>query len=160
MAYESSMGDYFYIVVGLLWVAFSIYKGMSKQAKPQKSGGEKVKNTTDIEKMIGEFLGVKPDDTVYAPQQEDIKPTENVSTELPDVKDLTEKQSSNVFSYDDEFEEGGNFFKEKKVYTPDTVLKEGEKTLIKSDAVKKRVKTRINLRKAIIYSEILKRPSY
>lgn len=160
MVYESALGDYFYIVVGLLWVAFSIYKGTQKQKKPQKPDGEKVKPTTDIEQILGEFLGVKADDAVYTPHNEDIKPTENVLVEEPDVNDLTPKMTSEVFSYDDEFEEGGNFFKEKKVYTPDTVLKEGEKTLIKSDAVKKRVKTRINLRKAIIYSEILKRPSY
>lgn len=158
MVFKSSFEDILYVVIGLVWVAFSIYKGRQKQKNAQKPEGERSKSKSAIEELLGNFLDIKEDDKVY---QEEV---ENTTEELLTEEDETVKVKvtdfpSKVFSYDDVNEEG-NFLEKKAVFTSET--KRDVRFLVKEDTktVRKRKKPRFNVKKAVIYSEILKRPSY
>jgi hypothetical protein len=160
MVVECSIGDFMYILIGLVWVAFSIYKGIQKSKKGQASGQENVSKKPLMDDLIGEFLGFKQDTTVYKEKNTIQKPIENLFTEAPDVNPLTNEKTSEVFSYDDEYEEEGNFFEEKKVYTTEVEDSSKKSESVIKKPIRKNRKPRIDIRKAVIYAEILKRPSY
>lgn len=161
MLVESSFGDYIYILIGLLWVGFSIYKGSQKNKKSQQTESENNRTPNAIEDLLGEFLGYKQDEAVYTSEKNDSEPTKDMYSEERKSTPETKNVASNIFSYDDEYEEEGNFFEEKKVYTKEegnnlenSVLKKEKKS------IKRLKKPRINIKKAVIYSAILNRPSY
>jgi len=159
MLVKGSFEDWIYVLAGLVWVAFSIYKGSQKQKKSKAGGSEDVKKKSTIEELLGEFLNVKEEARVYS-QPEDEMVTENLvfdETTTEDKQSVTSKQK--VFSYDDEFEEG-NFSEENRVYIPET--KDKDKVAVEKNrkSYRRKRKPRFNVRKAIIYSEILNRPVY
>ena len=117
MVFESSFEDFFYILAGLIWVGFSIYKGTQKNKKAQNTDKEKSRGSSTLEKIFEEFLGEKQNDSVYSDENIDKEPTVELYTEPKTYVPQAESSSSNLFSYDDEYEEEGNFFEEKKVYT-------------------------------------------
>lgn len=161
MVVVSSFGDFIYILIGLLWIGFSIYKGSQKNKKSQQTESENNRTPNALEELMGEFLGYKQEDAVYSNEISDSEPTIDSFSEEQKTVPETKVVDSHIFSYDDEYEEEGNFFKEKKVYT-----KEEDENIGKSDITKKKKpvrrikKPRINLKKAVIYSTILNRPSY
>lgn len=158
MVFKSSFEDILYVVIGLVWVAFSIYKGRQKQKNAQKPEGERSKSKSVIEELLANFLDIKEDDKVYQDEVENT--TEEALTEEDETVNVNVTDfPSRVFSYDDVNEEG-NFYEEKAVYTSET--KRDDRFLVKKDTkvVRKRKKPRFNVKKAIIYSEILKRPSF
>ena len=161
MVFESSFEDFFYILAGLIWVGFSIYKGTQKNKKTQNTDKEKSRGSSTLEKIFEEFLGEKQNDSVYSDENIDKEPTVELYTEPKTYVPQAESSSSNLFSYDDEYEEEGNFFEEKKVYTTEVEEKK-EKPVSKNlrKPVKRVKKPRINIKKAVIYSTILNRPSY
>ncbi|NOY49885.1 MAG: hypothetical protein GXO88_04900 [Chlorobi bacterium] len=160
MIVECSIGDYTYVLIGLVWVAFSIYKGIQKGKKGQRPEHENISKKPLMEDLIGEFLGIKQEETVYAEENTTQKPTGDSLTEALETNPLANEKTSGPFSYDDEYEEEGNFFEEKKVYTPEVEnnLKKAESVTKKP--IRKNRKPRIDIKKAVIYAEILKRPSY
>ncbi|PLX04329.1 MAG: hypothetical protein C0595_03635 [Marinilabiliales bacterium] len=161
MVVESSFGDYIYILIGLLWVGFSIYKGAQKNKKSQQSESENNRTPNAIEDLLGEFLGYKQDEAVYTSEKSDSEPTTDMYSEEIKSTPETKNVASNIFSYDDEYEEEGNFFEEKKVYTTEEDNKL-ENSVVKKEKkpLRRLKKPRINIKKAIIYSAILNRPSY
>lgn len=161
MVVENSFGDFIYILIGLLWVGFSIYKGTQKNKKSQHTESENNRTPNALEGILGEFLGYKQDEAVYSSENEKTEPTVDVFSEEQNRVPETQGIASHIFSYDDEYEEGGNFFEEKKVYTTeedDKLEKPVEKNMKKP--VRRLKKPRIDIKKAVIYSTILNRPSY
>jgi len=161
MLVESSFGDYIYILIGLLWVGFSIYKGAQKNKKSQQTESENNRTPNAIDDLLGEFLGYKQDEAVYTSEKSDSEPTTDMYSEERKFTPETKNVASNIFSYDDEYEEEGNFFEEKKVYTTEEDNKL-EKSVIKNEKkpLRRLKKPRINIKKAVIYSAILNRPTY
>jgi hypothetical protein len=159
MVFKSSFEDFLYVLVGLVWVAFSIYKGSQKKKKAQRPEGEKSKSKSAIEEILGEFLGVKEDDVVYREEQIVNESEEFVFDETENSSSTPQNSPSEIFSHDKVAEEG-NLFKEKPVYRSGLHdLRMGVAKVDKKQKVKRK-KPRINIRKAVIYSEILKRPTY
>lgn len=159
MVYKGSFEDILYVVIGLVWVAFSIYKGSQKQKKRQKPEGERNKGKSTIEEFLGNFLDIKEDNTVY--QDEEVNNDgEELSFEEDDIpKEVVTNTPSKAFSYSDAYKEG-NFLEEKEVFTSESKRDERFSHNIETKPIRKRKKPRFNVKKAIIYSEILKRPSY
>ena len=142
MLVKGSFEDFFYILVGLVWVAYSIYKGIQKK-KSQSNPSEKVKKKSVLETLMDEFLEkkepVQPEPIVYEAPSQDIE--------------FEEKSDPEVFSYDDIYEES-NYNAVSDVYKEKPKTKTNLKTKLK--ITPKKVKTpRFNLRKAVIYSELL-----
>ena len=144
MLVKGSFEDYFYILVGLVWVAFSIYKGIQKK-KSQQAPNQKTKKKSVLETLMDEFLEkeetVQPEPIVYEAPSQDIEFEEEVKEE--------------VFSYDDIYEKS-NYNEAAEVYSNKTEAKSRFKTNLKTPSTKRK-KTRFNLKKAVVYSEILNR---
>jgi hypothetical protein len=144
MLIKGSFEDFFYILVGLIWVAVSIYKGMQKK-KSQNAPAEKVKKKSVLETLMNEFLEeekpVQPETIVYqAPSQD---------------TNFEEEEKTEVFSYDDIYEQS-NYNEVSEVNTIKTEAKTKRRTDLKVP-VRTRKKQHFNLKKAVIYSEILNR---
>jgi len=159
MLVKGSFEDLLYVIAGLVWVAFSIYKGSQKQKKSKAGESNGVKKKSTIEELFGEFLNVKEENVAYSQPEEEVVTDNPVFDEVPTEGKQFETSQQKIFSFDDEFEEG-NFSEENRVYIPETEDKDkaAVKKNRKSYHVKK--KPRFNVRKAIIYSEILNRPVY
>ncbi len=147
MLVKGSFEDFFYILAGLVWVAFSIYKGVQKK-KAKDNIGEKVKKKSVLETLMDEFLE----------KEEKIQPEPIVLEAAPEELNFEEEAEGKAFSYDDIYEKS-NYnevlgVNEKKPETK-AKLKANLKTLPKS-----RKTSRFNLRKAVIYSELLNRPYF
>jgi hypothetical protein len=159
MLVKSSFEDLLYVIAGLVWVAFSIYKGSQKQKKAKSGESNGVKKKSTIEELLGEFLNVKEGDVAYSQADNDVAADNTFIDEVPTEKKQFDTPQQKIFSYDDEFEEG-NFSEESRVYTPET---EGEgKAAVENNRKSYRIKKkpRFNVRRAIVYSEILNRPVY
>jgi len=154
MVVKGSFEDFIYILAGLVWVAFSIYKGSQKQKKNKTTTNEESKSKSTIEDIIGNILGVKEEEVVY--QEEERLDSEN---EAEKAETQVESYPSEVVSYDDKYEED-NLLKEKTVYVQKDSIVRVNKRPKESKPIRKRKKPRFDVRKAIIYSEILNRPNY
>ena len=151
MLIKGSFEDIIYIVIGVLWIAYSIYKGTQKgKAKPKTkpaSTDSEEKKKSFFDTFLDDILA-KEEPVLYAPPTEDIAETE--------TEDKNKKVEEEIFSYDDDYEESNHrerYDVIKSEIESDIKIEE-EPTIFSS---KKRKKPRIDLRKAIIYSEILNR---
>jgi len=143
---KGSFEDIIYVVIGVLWIAYSIYKGTkkgrAKSRKEQTPTDPEEKKKSVFDTFLDDILA-KEEPVLYTPPAEDTITAE-------------EKVEEKVFSYDDDYEESNhqerfNVIKDK----PESDIKiETEPTIVPS---RKRKKPRIDLRKAVIYSEILNR---
>lgn len=158
MVVKGSFEDFLYILVGLVWVAFSIYKGSQKKKKIQGSDNEVSKSKSGFEEILENILGVKEEDHIY---EEEIinKPKENLFNEVEEIKTKVTETPFEAFSYE-KAKEQGNFFEEKEVFTSKTHKRDSLKVVKNSKPVRIKKKPRFDVRKAIIYSEIMKRPLY
>lgn len=158
MTAQASYEDLLYIVLGLVWIAFSFYNAKKKkQAKnaPAPTGEKK----SILESLIDE-MGLQ-DEKTPPPVYESPQEINTVGDEIGE-RALPYEEPEKVFSYDDYYEESNydhtiNVI-EKKRTTPIgkvTTVDNGTKKL----SVKKKG-AKINLRKAVIYSEILKSPYF
>jgi hypothetical protein len=144
MLVKGSFEDFFYILIGLIWVGFSIYKGMQKKKQQQSPAGEAKKKSV-LETLMDEFLE----------NGEAVRPAPVVDEEPSETIDFKDETKSEVFSYDDIYEES-NYNEVSEVYEQKTETKSKLKTNLKVP-VKRKKHTRFNLKKAVIYSEILNR---
>lgn len=144
MLIKGSFEDYFYILVGLIWVAFSIYKGMQKK-KSKQTTGEEVKKKSVLETLMDEFLE----------KEQQIQPEPIIYQAPTDDELIEEKAADEPFSYDDIYEKS-NYNEADDVYTKKPVVKNKLKANLNLPG-KTRKRTRFDLRKAVIYSEILNR---
>lgn len=145
MLVKGSFEDYFYILVGLIWVAFSIYKGIQKK-KSQQAPDQKTKKKSVLETLMDEFL-----------EKEEAVQTEPIVYEAPsqDIEFEEEEVREEVFSYDDVYEES-NYNEAAEVHCKRGEVKSRLKTNLKTPSTKRK-KMRFNLKKAVVYSEILNR---
>ncbi|HDO06240.1 MAG TPA: hypothetical protein ENG85_01010 [Bacteroidetes bacterium] len=128
MMFYAGTDSWVYILFGILWIAYAIYKGKEKTARAGKTEENSSSSTSSgLESIMGTFLSEK-DITEDIPESRE--------EEVPE-KTIAEPEKPVVF------EEG--------VHTT-TV---GEETSETSSRPKVR---KINIKKAIIYSEILRRP--
>lgn len=151
MLVKGSFEDYIYIVVGVIWIAYSIYKGTqkgkSKTRKPAKSQNQEEKKKSVFETFFDEIL-----------VDEKQNPYEAVPDEI-EVKEfdiVDEKVEEEVFSFDDYYEES-NLQSKIEVSEVESIVQNQQKKDLEITPSKKRRKPRIDLRKAVIYSEILNR---
>ncbi len=158
MVVHASFEDFIYIILGLAWVIYSAYNAKKKQ-KAKNNPAPASQNKSFLESVISEigFPEEKPEpipsslsNDAYS-NEDDIDPEINPSTE-----------SAEIFSYDDEYEES-NFNSSNDIIENEQVIKSNKITsnyiIPKKDSNlnKKTTKKRIDLRKAVIYSEILKK---
>lgn len=158
MIAHASFEDFLYVIAGIIWIAFSYYNAKKKkQAKKAPAPASKKKSI--IESLFDE-IGPKDehvDSPYYEPEQEIYEKSHEVDNEpAPAI------EPEKVFSYDDFYEEG-NYNPipdviEKKSSLPINKISD-KNYMTKRSSIKKRNK-KINLRKAVIYSEILNKPKF
>ncbi len=154
MIVQASFEDFLYIIVGLVWIIFSFYK--AKKKKQERDATSKTSEKKSFVESILNEMGL---------QDEHEEPNFSQSSQDAnqfgsEVDTDTNEEVEKVFSYDDYYEES-NYNS-----IDDVIEKEPSITISKKDdAINKsiesssarKVKKNINLRKAVIYSEILKK---
>lgn len=150
MIAKGSFEDYLYIFIGLVWIGFSIYKARQKKksVSPGKTSPEKEKSF--FENLVNEFLDEKPESPYVA---------EVYKKEATRKEKTTDFQEKKVFSYDDYYEES-NALNDFDVFEKNTTISTHKTDNIKSNENKRKKNSRIDLRKAVVYSEILNRKYY
>jgi len=162
MLIYASLDDYIYILVGLIWLGFSIYKGVQKKkmAADKPVGDENEQPSEKKKSIFDDFLNQilaeeepvhhHPSDVERADEQELI-----VVEQEPVVVD--NNTESRLFSYDDAYEES-NYLDQTSVYQQEPTTKSTIESPQKTLPTKQIKRKRFDLRKAVIYSEILNRP--
>ena len=151
MVIRGSFEDIIYIVIGVIWIAYSIYKGTQKS----KAGADKRKRNSEpqekkksvFETFFDEIL-VEKNPIPYEPVIDEI--------EIEEGADGTEIVQEKIFSYDDYYEQD-NLQKADSINEKSAASQSQRKQDLKATPSKKRKKPRIDLRKAVVYSEILNR---
>jgi hypothetical protein len=157
MIVTASFEDFIYIIIGLVWVIFSYYNAKKKKENKAKQPSQARKSSL-LDTIINE-IGIKTgeDTPVYSTSylEEDIIDEKNNDIEQENYKNYN---TDTVFSYDDHYEESNftpvaNVFdiKQSPISEKSTTTLSETKKLIGKKAKK------IDLRKAVIYSEILKK---
>ena len=144
------MEDFIYLLLGVAWVLFSIYNAKKKkERKIANSTTSKKQNSTTAPSILDSLvkeIGLKENfDSPYS----DLHKSEST--------DPVMKPEASVFSYDDYYEEG-NFENEKAVLVTEagtTKRDKSELLSVKKTKITKDTFRTIDLRKAVLYSEIL-----
>ena len=150
MLLKGSFEDILYILIGIIWVAFSIYQ--AKKRKKQKSVSQPAtkKKKSFFETIIDEVTEQNQSkaETAY---DEDLPVAEAV------VK-LENEYEEEKYTYDDYYEEGNYNEADDVISITEPSTQQITKQELKSHLTKNK-KLRFDLKKAVIYSEILK-PKY
>jgi len=139
-------GDWFYVLLGIAWIVYSIYKGSAKKKDQEQTKPSPKKKASFLEGLIDDFVDERPEgdeEVIYKDPFEEvpvITEDEVVSAHDP-VQDKKGK-----LDYPDR--EGIRVTKDVS----------GSVSEIQVKPKKHRKISRVNLKKAIIYSEILRRP--
>ena len=150
MLLKGSFEDILYILVGIIWVAFSIYQ--AKKRKKQKSATQ-----SDANKKKGFFETLIDEFSEQNQQQPEIPYDEDSLVAETVVKHESEHEEK-IFTYDDYYEEGNYNEAEDVISTTEPSTQQITKQELKSHLTKNK-KLRFDLKQAVIYSEILK-PKY
>ncbi len=158
MVIYASYEDYLYIIVGIVWVIFSYYNAQKKKKAKEADNQGAEKKPSFLDSLIEE-IGLKTDEAtpVYSePYYEDDEIIEKPAPQSY-TDDVAQVEDSKTFSYDDYYEES-NYQPPSDVNVNKRSQKEYNTTTEITDTIKptKTVK-KVDLRKAIIYSEILKK---
>ncbi len=147
MLSKGSFEDFLYILIGIIWVAFSIYKGSKRKKTAPKQ---------TVKKDKGFFETLLDEVTKKDQQQGDIPYVSDVPVSETNPFPTENVTQEKIFSYDDIYEEEG--FEE-----PEIILATDEQPIKTSREMQPQTagkkKLRFDLKKAIIYSEILQ-PKY
>ena len=148
MIFKGSFEDFIYILIGIIWIAFSIYQGKKKRQKSTQPTSEKKKSFFDtlLEEVAKE--NQQAEQTLDIQLESDPEPPKPVVNTIDDYK----------FSYDDYYEES-NYEEADEVNMHEGPLDKSPITQKLTSFSGKKRKIRFDLRKAVIYSEILK-PRY
>lgn len=152
MVLKGSFDDYLYILIGIVWVAVSIYKGVQKrkQATTPVQNENREEKKSFFNQIFEEFVEKNEFDVKDTKRRE----FEQVSPpKFAAVKD--ENKEDVIFSYDDVYEES-NVNEYDAVYKKEQLKKSPPKVQVK--APRSRRKRSFDIRKAVIFSEILRRP--
>ncbi len=154
----ASFEDFLYIIIGLVWVIFSYYNAQKKKQRKTKQPPSK-KEPSLFETILEEIGGEEH----KAPPAYSSPYTANdelIDNEFKDVEqeNYIDSDPEEVFSYDDYYEES-NFSPVTNVINNKQPLVSDESSATKIDTKKPTLikAKKIDLRKAVIYSEILKR---
>lgn len=144
---KGSFEDFLYIIIGLVWIGFSIYKAQQKKKAATQRGGNVKKEKSFFDNLMSEFINEEPSNLYQTPPNE-----------APPVKNTErrETRADKIFSYDDMYEES-NDMSEISVFEKKPAKQAEFAEEIKAKQRVKKRKPRIDLRKAVIYSEILNR---
>ncbi|MBU2553097.1 MAG: hypothetical protein KKF98_01465 [Bacteroidetes bacterium] len=146
MVVSASFEDYLYILAGVVWLIFSFYKGQKKKKTTSETSSQSGKKSF-FESLVEEFDQEKaPDPVLYTPVEETFSGA--------NAQQLAEER---LFSYDDAVELSNEY--ETSVVYKETEVKKVEKPPVILSKVVKNQKNKIrqgfDLRKAVIYSEII-----
>ncbi len=164
MIFKGSIEDFIYIIIGVIWLIFSIYKGSQKKKNAAKPAAEPQPEKKESSSIFDNFL-----ENLMKEEEEQGVPYEQVKIKEedkpPSVSEYKEPETQEVFSYDDmavensyDYDVESNYLKPDQVYNkpsvqPETKLQDELRTHLKPTTRK----PRFDLRKAVIYSEILNR---
>lgn len=144
MVFKGSIEDFLFILVGLVWVGFSIYKAQQKKRASQQNQAIPKREKSILDQLVNEFITDDNDD-----------PYESVNPE-PAVAEPVKREKKKHFSYDD-YAEDGNYSPlsdSNRVIQTQVTKMENE---IVNNQIRRNKKSKFDIRKAIIYSEILNR---
>lgn len=158
MIVYSSFEDFLYIIIGLVWIIFSFYKAKKKKQE-RESPTQTEENDSLVESILNE-MGLQ-DEKEEHPFVEPSHSSIDVEPEIePEVSSSTYEENSEVFSYDDIYEESNynsiDDVIERKPVVPIGKIDEAYK-ISGSSSSNMKITKNFNLSKAIIYSEILKK---
>lgn len=153
MVYQASFQDILFVLAGLAWVGYSAYRKSKKKGRASQVGAT---NSGTKKKSLLEELLAAQYTSEEAERQEAVNPINEAYAATPEVQSEETSNDDHVFSYDDYYEEGIG-----SEPTSDGTLPQHEVVRqIKIDAnthKKQKISSKsFNLRKAFIYSEILK----
>lgn len=154
MLFKGSFEDFIYIIIGLVWIVFSIYKGAQKNKARKKTttpSDPESKKTTSIFDSFLENIMKDEEATTFEPVE--LQPNKDEEVEIKKV------ESEKIFSYDDLVEES-NYLSKTDVYEEKAVTTSTLNQELRTHLKQAKTKPRFDLRKAIIYSEILNRPDF
>jgi len=163
MVVFASFEDFIYIVLGLVWVIYSAYSAKKKK-EAKKNPVSASKNKSFLDSIISE-MGLpseKSESTNRESEHIDEYALDNIE---PEISPVVEPQE--LYSYDDEYEES-NYIPPYNVIETEPVIESSNADTVKVDVTKdfnenvytikkKDIRKRIDLRKAVIYSEILRK---
>ncbi len=150
----ASFEDFLYIIVGILWIIFSFYNAKKKRAK-KNAPSQKSEKKSILDTLIDE-IGLKDEQAEPSIYESDTN-IDHIESE-PDQP--LPKETHEVFSYDDYYEESNYNSTVDVIEEKPSVVKkviEDDNYRIKKSSVIKKTRKNIDLKKAIIYSEILKK---
>lgn len=150
MLLKGSFEDFFYILIGIIWIAFSIYQGQKK--RKQKSATQP---TAEKKKSFFETL---LDEVTEKNQQFEETYDDDIQPEIDTIEAVENTFDEKKFSYDDYYEER-NYEEAEDSIIKNESLTQPILTQNKKPGSRKSRKPRFDLRKAVIYSEVLK-PKY
>jgi hypothetical protein len=162
MFVKGSVEDFIYILIGIIWIAFSIYKGFKGS---QKKKAEPVPYDDQYEKEPASPPEEQERKSVFDSFLEEImneeKPAPYKPAEIVQEKEKTTARNGDFverepFSYDDFYEES-NYMEPSGVYNDKGTATKPTKQVELITHLQRRRKPRIDLKKAVIYSEILNR---
>ncbi len=138
------MDNFFYILIGVLWVAISLYNKSEKKKKlaQQKAAPEKPASDplTVLRELILEETSEKPKPT-FIP----------VEVQRPQKTKKTTERAAKYSKYDFR-DDAGSYFNEGEKTTPQIKTNESEESLGENYL------DEFDLKKAMIYSEIMRAP--
>ena len=150
MIAKGSFEDFLYIFIGLIWIGFSIYKAQQKKKSVSQSKSSPKKEKSFFENLFNEFINEEAENPYVT------RTKEQTFANIGKAKDIQEKK---VFSYDD-YHEQSNAFDDYDVIEKKTTVNTDSAKEIKTFKQKPKRNSRIDLRKAVVYSEILNRKYY
>ncbi len=150
----ASFEDFLYVIVGLLWIVFSFYNAKKKKDK-KNAPTPKSEKKSILESLIDE-IGLQDKQT----EPSFYESSSNIDQEENEPDPLPTEETQEVFSYDDYYEESNynspvDVIERKPLVS--AKVKEDKNYRIRKSSFDSKTKNNIDLRKAIIYSEILKK---
>ena len=147
MLVQCDVGNWFYVLLGIAWIVYSIYKGANKNKKQD----QKTESTQKKSSFLDDFLEDFNQETAPQPVREEIFDTAETDPEIIDVS----KEAPDLNTGTNPKPNDKTPFREGIPVTESSP----SPSFFDKKAMKKRKKTnRVDLRKAVIYSEILHRP--
>lgn len=157
---HNEMDDYIYILIGLLWLVFTFYvqskkqkkKRESRQSTPRQSSSEKPR--TILEQLFTEEISPEPDTPVFDDEFMDVPVVEKTET----ITFENEYKKMGMESVE-EFERE-KYHKEAQPSITDPLKREHETPYSITSSLTEEMHDSLefDIRKAVIFAEILKRP--
>jgi len=151
MVYKGSFEDILFVLSGLVWVGYSVYRANKKKGQKSKStnGNSSSGSNSFFDELLSQFTNENEQKETFVYEND-----QDVAT--PETKLESNRDSTQPYAYDDIYEEGGW---DKRVLAEPTVQNEIEEVKDNSAyRLDKQVhkKKPFDLKSAFIYSEILK----